>query len=85
MRNIDWARKLTSRKMWAAIASFVSMMVVALGYAESQAAQIAALIMAGASVVAYIIGEGLVDAANVVPLDGIEIIQEADVTEEHNV
>ena len=84
MKNIDWARKLTSRKMWAAIASFVSMMVVALGYAESQAAQIAALIMAGASVIAYIVGEGLVDAANkeVSVLDGLEIIQEAEVTEE---
>ena len=86
MNRIDWARKLTSRKMWAAIASFVSMMVVALGYAESQAAQIAALIMAGASVIAYIIGEGLVDAssAGLDILDGLEIIQEAEVTEEPN-
>ena len=65
MKNIDWARKLTSRKFWTAVASFVSMMIVACGGAESQAAQITALIMAGASVVAYIIGEGLSDAANV--------------------
>jgi hypothetical protein len=65
--KIDWVRKLTSRKFWAAVASFVSMMVVAFGGAESQATQITALIMAGASVVAYIIGEGLADAANSVP------------------
>lgn len=84
MNNIDWARKLTSRKMWAAVASFVSMMVVALGYAESQAAQIAALIMAGASVIAYIIGEGLVDASSVGTgvLDGLEIIKEAELPDE---
>lgn len=63
--KIDWKRKLTSRKLWAATASFVSMMIVALGGAESQASQVAALIMAGAAVVAYIIGEGLTDAANV--------------------
>lgn len=63
--KIDWIRKLTSRKFWAACASFVSMMIVALGGAESQASQVAALIMAGATVIAYIIGEGLTDAANV--------------------
>lgn len=76
MKNIDWARKLTSRKLWASIASFVSMMIVALGYAESQATQVAALIMAGASVIAYIIGEGLVDANNHV-VEGLAIIEEA--------
>ena len=64
MKNIDWVRKLTSRKFWAAVASFVSMMIVALGGTENTATQIAALIMAGASVIAYIIGEGLTDAAN---------------------
>lgn len=64
MKNIDWVRKLTSRKFWAAVASFVSMMVVAFGGTENSATQIAALIMAGASVIAYIIGEGLTDAAN---------------------
>ena len=64
MKNIDWVRKLTSRKFWAAVASFVSMMIVAFGGTEKTATQIAALIMAGASVIAYIIGEGLTDAAN---------------------
>lgn len=65
MKNINWTRKLTSRKMWTAVASFVSMMIVATGGAENAATQVTALIMAGASVVAYIIGEGLTDAANV--------------------
>lgn len=64
MKNIDWVRKLTSRKFWAAVASFVSMMIVAFGGTENTATQIAALIMAGASVIAYIIGEGLTDVAN---------------------
>lgn len=64
MKNINWVKKLTSRKLWAAVASFVSMMIVATGGAESQATQITALIMAGASVIAYIIGEGLVDSAS---------------------
>lgn len=61
--RIDWKRKLTSRKFWTAIAGFVAMLVVAFGGSEDQATQITALIMAGAAVVAYIIGEGLADAA----------------------
>ena len=65
MKNITWMKKLTSRKLWTAVASFVSMMIVATGGAENTATQVTAIIMAGASVIAYIIGEGLTDAANV--------------------
>lgn len=61
---IDWKRKLTSRKMWMAIAEFVSMLIIALGYAESVAVQVAALILAGAGALAYIIAEGWTDAAH---------------------
>ena len=73
MKNINWARKLTSRKLWTAVASFVSMMIVATGGTENTATQVTALIMAGASVVAYIIGEGLTDAANTEAEVSIEI------------
>ena len=59
--GIDWKRKLTSRKFWAAIAEFVTMLIVAFGGNQETAVQVTALIMAGAAVVAYIIGEGLVD------------------------
>ena len=65
MKWEDIRRKLTSRKFWLAIGSFVSMLIVALGGAEETATQVSALIMAGASVIAYIIGEGLVDAARI--------------------
>ncbi len=68
--KIDWKRKLTSRKFWTAIGSFVSMLIIALGGAEQVATQVTALIMAGASVIAYIIGEGLADAGNAGLLDG---------------
>ena len=63
--KIDWVKKLTSRKLWVAVAEFVTMMIVAFGGSESEATQIAALIMAGAGMIAYIIGEGLADAGNV--------------------
>ena len=57
-------RKLTSRKLWLAVSEFVSMLIIALGYAENTATQVAALIMGGAGVIAYIVGEGLADAGN---------------------
>lgn len=60
---MDWKRKLTSRKFWAAIAEFVAMLLVALGDSQETATQVVALIMAGAGVIAYIVGEGLADAA----------------------
>ena len=62
-QEIDWKTKLTSRKFWAAIAEFVTMLIIALGGHQETATQVTALIMAGASVIAYIIGEGLTDAA----------------------
>ena len=60
----DLKRKLTSRKFWASIASFTSMLLIYFGHAESEATQISALIMAGASIVGYVIGEGLADSSN---------------------
>lgn len=64
MKKIDWIRKLTSRKFWLSVASFVSMLIVALGGAEANATQVTGLIMAGATVIGYVIGEGLADASN---------------------
>lgn len=74
---IDWKRKLTSRKFWVAVSEFVSMLLIALHVADDTATQVTALIMAGAGVVAYIIGEGLADAGNAKTLDnGDEINHE---------
>ena len=61
--GVDWRRKLTSRKFWLSVASFVSMLIVFFGGSEEVATQVTALIMAGASIVGYVIGEGLADCA----------------------
>ena len=74
--KIDWKRKLTSRKFWAAVAGFVSMLLIYFGKDASTAEQIAALIMAGGSLMAYIIGEGLADKGNNV----IQCLPEIEVT-----
>ena len=63
MNKEDLIRKLTSRKFWAAVCAFVTLLLVALGFKESEAAQVAAIIMAGATVLSYILGEGMIDAA----------------------
>lgn len=63
--KIDWKKKLTSRKLWVAVVGFVTPLLLAFGMAESDVTQIAAIIMAGATMIAYIIGEGLVDSASV--------------------
>jgi hypothetical protein len=62
MKNtINWTRKLTSRKFWLSVASFVAMLLVALGKSQEVATQVTSLIMAGATVIGYTIGEGLAD------------------------
>lgn len=83
MTKIDWKKKLTSRKFWAAVTSFTSMMTVALGGTESEATQITALVMAGASVIAYIVGEGFADAAHI-EMEGelIGELVESDITDD---
>lgn len=75
MDKIDWKRKLTSRKFWAAVVNFITQLLIALNMNENEVAQIAALVMAGAGVIAYIIGEGLADAANA-PVQIVEAIPE---------
>lgn len=60
---IDWKTKLTSRKFWMAIIGFVTGLLTYLGVGAEEAEQIGSLILMGASVLAYIIGEGLADAA----------------------
>jgi hypothetical protein len=78
--KIDWKRKLTSRKLWASLANFVSMLYIYFGHAEADGEKIAAIILAGASVIAYVIGEGLADSSPYL-LDNSEVI-ETDVKEE---
>ena len=56
-------RKLSSRKLWVSIANFVSMLMICFNCSESEAAQVAALIMAGAGVIGYLVAEGLADAS----------------------
>ena len=63
MKKINWGQKLTSRKFWAAVVGFVTALLLAFGVSDSETTQVAVVIMAGATLIAYIVGEGMVDAS----------------------
>lgn len=65
MKNINWAKKLTSRKFWAAVVGFVTPIMIAAGATDNSITQVTAIIIGGATLIAYIIGEGMTDAANI--------------------
>lgn len=60
--KINWKQKLSSRKFWAAVAGFVTAIMVAFRVEDGTAEQITAIITAGGVLVAYILGESAVDA-----------------------
>ena len=60
--GIDWKRKLSSRKFWAALAAFVGAVAVFCGAGESSITEITAIISAAGVLVAYILGEAIVDS-----------------------
>ena len=45
---IDWKKKLTSRKFWAASAGFASGLIIAMGGTKDTATQVTALILSAA-------------------------------------
>ena len=65
MNTIDWKSKLTSRKFWAAVTAFVTAILVVFKVDELTIEQVISVISACAVMIAYIIGEGMVDSARV--------------------
>ena len=64
--TFDWnyfVAKLTSRKFWAALTGFITAILIMARVDDGTISQIVALIGAFSVLIAYIIGEGLVDAA----------------------
>ena len=57
--KIDWKKKLTSRKLWVAVAGLVT----GIALLCTGSGTVEGVVMALGSVVAYIVGEGLTDAA----------------------
>lgn len=60
---VDWRSKLASRKFWALIAAFVTMLLTFFALPESEITQIAGIITAFGAIVVYMLAEAKVDAA----------------------
>lgn len=64
MKKIDWTRKLTSRKFWVALVGLITGIMMIFGASAEYADKIGGVILMFGSVVGYILGEGLTDAAH---------------------
>lgn len=62
--QIDWKRKLSSRKLWAAVAGVVAGLAMVFGLDENTITTVSGAVVSAASVVAYILAEGKVDEAS---------------------
>ena len=76
-------RKLTSRKLWAAIAGVVAGLAMAFGLDENIISTVCGAVTAATSLITYIVTEGKVDAEAVKNTvesvkDAVEVIQTED-------
>ena len=78
MKTINWKRKLSSRKFLAAVAGIVTGLAMVFGLDENTIHTVAGAVVSAASVVAYIMAEGRVDAESVKnAADGVQGAAEA--------
>lgn len=63
MSKINWQQKLSSRKLWIALSGLAIGVLALFGVNSNTTQQVSGVIMALGSVIAYIVGEGLVDAS----------------------
>lgn len=76
--KIDWKRKLSSRKLWAAIAGIIVGLSMIFGLDENTISTVSGAVVSVFSVVSYIIAEGKVDAESVKKaIDGVKDAVEA--------
>lgn len=61
---MNWKRKLTSRKLWVALAGFAAGLVMTFGGRQETSDKVSGAILSGAAVVGYVLGEGLADGTN---------------------
>lgn len=62
--NIDWKRKLGSRKFWACLAGFLTSIGVICGLKDASLQQMVGVITAFGSLAVYMLSEAKADAGN---------------------
>lgn len=79
---MDLKRKLTSRKFWLALIGFVTPILVAYKIPQETITQVTSIIMAGGTLIAYILAEGFTDAMSDNISEDFDIDLETDDTED---
>lgn len=79
---MDLKRKLTSRKFWLALIGFITPIMVMYKIPQETIAQVTSIIMAGATLIAYILAEGFTDAKSDNISEDFDIDLETDDTED---
>lgn len=69
MTQIDWARKLSSRKFWVAVVGLVTGLLLLFGVDKTQTEQIGGIVLTVGSIIAYILGEAITDSGDTIILD----------------
>lgn len=82
---MDLKRKLTSRKFWLALVGFITPILVMYKVPQETIAQVTSIIMAGATLIAYILAEGFTDAMSDNISEDFDIDLETDDTEDFEV
>ena len=62
--KINWKNKLSSRKLWAAIAAWITSILTAFNASESVVARTAIIISGIGALIVYMLAEAHVDAKN---------------------
>lgn len=75
---MNWKKKLSSRKLWAAVVGVVVGIAAAFGIEGNEYAEVAGIITSAISVAAYIFGESRIDAAASVPIIIPETTEESE-------
>jgi len=60
--KIDWKRKLSSRKFWAAVTAWVTSILAATNIAASEQAQIIAIVTGIGALAVYMLAEAYTDS-----------------------
>lgn len=79
---MDLKRKLTSRKFWLALIGFITPILAMYNVPQETIAQVTSIIMAGATLIAYILAEGFTDAMSDTITEDFDIDLETDDTED---
>lgn len=75
---MDLKRKLTSRKFWLALVGFIVPILTMYNIPQDKITQVTSIIMAGATLIAYILAEGFTDAMSDTPEELLLVDEEDD-------